>query len=118
MDLMKSFDGLYTYHDRLAKPRPAQDLRILLLTKYHDIVGHPIWRHLLATLLKRFWWERMSFDCKAHCSNGVVFNRAKPSRHDSSSCLFWVFLITLGKLLAWILLRAYPKDPNTISVLF
>jgi hypothetical protein len=29
-----------------------------------------------------------------------------------------VFLITLGKLLAWILLRAYPKDPNTISVLF
>jgi len=27
----------------------------------------------------------MSFDCKAHCSNYVVCNRAKPSRHGSSS---------------------------------
>ena len=32
--LIKSFDGqLYTYHDRLVIPRPAQDLRFLLLTK-------------------------------------------------------------------------------------
>jgi len=27
----------------------------------------------------------MSFDCKAHCSKCVVCNRAKPSRHGSSS---------------------------------
>ena len=27
----------------------------------------------------------MSFDCKAHCSNCVVCNRAKPSRQGSSS---------------------------------
>ena len=27
----------------------------------------------------------MSFDCKAHCSNSVVCNRAKPSRQGSSS---------------------------------
>ena len=27
----------------------------------------------------------MSFDCKAHCSNCVVCNRAKPSIHGSSS---------------------------------
>ena len=80
--IIKSYDGLYTYHDRLDIPHPAQDMRILLLTEYHDNVGHPNWRRLL---LKRFWWERMSFDCKAHCSNYVVFNRAKPSRHDSSS---------------------------------
>jgi hypothetical protein len=57
----------------------------LLLTKYHDNGGHPDWRRLIATLLKRFWWERMSFDCKAHCSNCVVCNRAKPRRQSSSS---------------------------------
>jgi hypothetical protein len=57
----------------------------LLLPEYHDNDGHPNWRRLLATLLKRFWWERMSFDCKAHCFACVVCNRAKSSRQDSSS---------------------------------
>ena len=52
--MLKLSDGLYTYHDRLVIPRPAQDLRILLLTEYHDNVGHPNWRILLATLLKIF----------------------------------------------------------------
>jgi len=60
-------------------------MRILLLTEYHDNVGHFNWRRLLATFLKRFWWERMSFDCKAHCSTCVMCNRAKPSRQGSSS---------------------------------
>ena len=50
--LVKSFDGLYTYHDRLVIPRPAQDLRILLLTEYYDNDGHSNLRRLLATLLK------------------------------------------------------------------
>ena len=48
---IKSSNGLYTYHDRLVMPRPTQDLCILLLTEYHDNVGHPNWRRLLATLL-------------------------------------------------------------------
>jgi hypothetical protein len=52
--LIKSYDGLYTYHERLVILRPAQDLRILLLTEYHDNAGHPNMRRLLATLLKRF----------------------------------------------------------------
>jgi hypothetical protein len=117
--LIKSSDGFYTFHDRLVIPRPAQDLRILLLIEYHDNADHPNWRHLLATLLKRFCWERMSFDCKAHCSICVVCNRAKPSRQGSSSLrLLWVLLITLGKLLAWILLRTYLRSSNTISPLF
>jgi hypothetical protein len=34
--LITSSDGLYTYHDRLIIPRPAQDMRTLLLTNYHD----------------------------------------------------------------------------------
>ncbi len=77
--LIKSFDGLYTYHDMLAIPRPAQDMRILMLTKYHDNVGHSYWRRISATLC---FCERMSFDCKSHYSNcTIVCNRAKPSRH-------------------------------------
>jgi len=69
----------------LVIPRPVQDLRILLLTEYHDNVGHPNWLRLLATSLKQFWWEGMFVDCKAHCSICVVCNRAKPNRHGSSS---------------------------------
>jgi hypothetical protein len=76
---------LYTYYARLVIPRPAQDLHILLLTEYLDNIGHPNWCRLLATLLKRFLWERMLFDGKAHCSTCVVCNRAKPSRQGSSS---------------------------------
>jgi len=56
-----------------------------MLTEYHDNVGHPNWRRLLATLLKELWWERMSFDCKTHCSNFVVCNRARPSRQGFTS---------------------------------
>jgi hypothetical protein len=55
---------LYTYHDRILVPRPAHDLRILLLTEYHDNDGRPNLRHLLETFFKRLWWERMCFDCK------------------------------------------------------
>ncbi len=66
--------------------RLAQDLRILLLTEFHDNVGHPNRRRILANLLKHFWWERMSFDCQNQCSsNCVVCNRAKPSRQGSAS---------------------------------
>jgi hypothetical protein len=78
--LIKSYDNLYTYHERLFIPRSAQDMRILLLIGYHDNFVHSNWRRLLATLLKRFWLERMSFDCKNHCSICVVCNRAKPSK--------------------------------------
>ena len=46
--LIKSCDGLYNYHDRLVIPRPVQDMRILLLTEYHDNVGHPNWRRFTA----------------------------------------------------------------------
>jgi len=53
---------ILTNQDRLVMPRPAQDMRTLLLTEYHDNDGHPHGRCLLATLLKRFGWERMSYD--------------------------------------------------------
>ncbi len=95
--LVNSPDSLYTYHDRLVIPRPTQDLRILLLAEYRDNAGHPNRRRLLATLLKRFWWERMSFDCKAHCSNCVVCEELSLVDKVLHHCLLWVFLITLGK---------------------
>jgi hypothetical protein len=57
--LIKSFDGLYTYHDRLVIPRPAQDLCILLLTECSYNVGHQNWQRLLTTLWKRFLRERV-----------------------------------------------------------
>jgi hypothetical protein len=82
--LIKSSDGSYTYYDMLVMSRPAQDLRILLLIEYHNHASHPNWRRLLATLLKIFRWERMSFDCKAHCTICALCNRAKPSRQGSS----------------------------------
>ena len=37
------------------------------------------------TFVETFWWELMSFDCKNHCSNFVVCNRANPSRQGSAS---------------------------------
>jgi len=116
--LIKSSDGLYTYHDRLVIPRLAQDLRILLLADYHDNNGHPNWRRLLATLLKRFWWERMFFIAKLIAL--TVLFAIKLSLVDKvlHHCLLWVFLITLEKLWAWTLLRAYLKAPKTISLLF
>jgi hypothetical protein len=57
----------------------------LLLNAYHENIDHPNWRRPLASLSKRFWRERMSFDCKNHCSNCVVCNRAKPNRQGSAS---------------------------------
>jgi hypothetical protein len=51
-----SYDGLYTYHDRLVIPRPAQALRILLLTKYHDYASHPTWRRLFIGYIAETIW--------------------------------------------------------------
>ena len=48
--LIKSSDGLYTYHDRLVIPRLAQDLCILLLIECAYNVSHQNWPRLLTTL--------------------------------------------------------------------
>jgi hypothetical protein len=48
--LNKSSDGVYTHHDRLVIPRPAQDLYILMLIECHYNVDHPNWQRILATL--------------------------------------------------------------------
>ena len=48
--LIKSSHGLYTYHDMLVIPRPAQDPRILMLTYCSYNVGHQNWQCMLTTL--------------------------------------------------------------------
>jgi len=74
----KSSDGLFRYHNRAVIPRPTLALIKALLVEYHDNVGHPNYRLSMASLLKRFWWGRITFDCKSHCQRCIVCNRAKP----------------------------------------
>jgi hypothetical protein len=79
-NIIKTNDGLFMYHNRLVIPRPAHPLIKILLFEYHDNCGHSNYRRVLASLLKRFWWDKMAFDCKAYCRNCIVCNRAKPDR--------------------------------------
>ncbi len=50
--IVKSSDGLFRYHNRVVIPRPALALTKALLIEYHDNVGHPNYRRLMASLLK------------------------------------------------------------------
>ncbi len=84
-NIVKSTDGLFTYHNRLVIPRPAKALKQSLLLEYHDNAGHSNHCRVLATLLKRYWWDKMAFDCKAYCQNCIVCNRANPDRRGASS---------------------------------
>jgi hypothetical protein len=81
----KSSDGLFRYYHRVVIPRPSLALIKALLVEYHDNDGHPNYRRLMATLLKRFWWDMMMFDCKSHCQRCIVCNRAKPDRRGGAA---------------------------------
>ena len=39
----------------------------------------------MASLLKRFWWDKMTLDCKLYCQHRVVCDRAKPDRRGGDS---------------------------------
>jgi len=79
----KSSDGLFRYHHRVVIPRPSSALLKALLVKYPDNVGHPNYRRLMASLLKRFWWDNMTFDCRSRCQRCIVCNRAKPESQNT-----------------------------------
>ena len=81
----KSSNGLFRYHHRVVIPRPASALIKALLVEYHDNAGHPNYRRFMASLLKRFWWDKMTFDCKSHCQRCIVCNRAKPDRRGGAA---------------------------------
>jgi hypothetical protein len=65
-------------------PRPALALIKALLVEYQDNAGHPNYRRLMASLLKRFWWDKITFVCKSHCQRCIVCNRAKPYRRGGA----------------------------------
>ncbi len=54
----------YKYHNRVVIPRPTNALIKALLFEYHDNVGHPNYSRLMASLLKRYWWDKMTLDFK------------------------------------------------------
>jgi hypothetical protein len=54
--LNKSSDGLYTHHDRLVIPRPAQDLCILMLTECCYYVVHEIGNNACWQLCENVSW--------------------------------------------------------------
>jgi hypothetical protein len=66
-------------------PRPANALTKALLFEYHDNVGHPYCRRLMASLLKRYWWDEITLDCKLYCQHCVICNRAKPNQRGGTS---------------------------------
>jgi len=81
----KSFDGLFRYHHRVVIPRPTLALIKTLLVEYHDNAGHPNYCRLVTSLLKRFWWDRMTFGFKSYCQRCIVCNRAKPDRKGGAA---------------------------------
>ena len=66
-------------------PRPANALIKALLFYCHDNAGHLNYRRLMASLLKRFWWDKMALDCELYCQHCVICNRAKPDRRGGAS---------------------------------
>jgi hypothetical protein len=66
-------------------PHPANALIKVLLIEYHDNVGHPNDRRLMASLLKRYWWDTMTLGCTLYCQHCVICNRAKPGRRGGAS---------------------------------
>jgi hypothetical protein len=67
LDLVCVISGTKTYVDHCT-------LIKVILIEYQDNVDSSNDRCLIASLLKRFWWDKMTFDCKAHCQHCVVCN--------------------------------------------
>ena len=65
--------------------RLANDLIKALLFEYHGNDGHPNYRHLMASLLKRYSWNKRTLDCKLDCQHSVICNRAEPDRRCGAS---------------------------------
>jgi len=82
----KSSDWLFRYHNRVVIPRPANALIKAFAFEYRDNIGHPNYRRLMASLLKRrYRWDKMTLDYKSYCQTCVICNRAKPDRKSGAS---------------------------------
>ena len=96
--VIKSFDGLYTYNDRLDIPRMAQDLCILLLTECNLMLAIKLAKSV-GNFVKRFLEGKffILLDCKALSSNCFVCNCSKPIWQGSFSLHPLVVMTTPGK---------------------
>ena len=68
----KSPEGLFKYHNRVVIIRQANALIKALLLEYYDNVGHPHYRRLIASLLTRYWRDKMTLDCELYCQYFVI----------------------------------------------
>ena len=81
----KSSNKIFRYHNRIVIPRLALALIKSLLVEYHDNGGHPNYGRFMASLLKRFWWDKMTFDSKSRCQRCIVCCRAKLDRKGGAA---------------------------------
>ncbi len=68
----QSSDGLFRYHNHIVIPHPTLASIKALLIEYDDNDGHSNYRRLMASLLRRFWWDKTTFGCKSHCEHYIV----------------------------------------------
>jgi len=106
---VKSTDELFRFHNRLVIPRPARALKKVLLFEYHNNACHSNYRRVLAALLKRYWWDKMAFDCKAYCYFTFYVIDLNPIEGGLLVCTLWAYLNTLGKLLELIMSQIYQE---------
>ena len=65
-------------------PRPAAQLRELLLSEFHVQNGHCGHKRLMAKLMERYWWRGLAGDCQDYVSRCVTCSRAKADRTASA----------------------------------
>jgi hypothetical protein len=51
-----------------------------LILELYDDVGHHNYRRLMISLLKRYQWDKIAFNCKLYFRHCVVCKRARPDR--------------------------------------
>jgi hypothetical protein len=96
-------------------PRPAIALIKALLFEYHANIGQANYRRLMTSLLKCYWWDKMTLDCKLYCQHCVICDRAKPIEEVELLCSPWEFLNTLGKLLELITSLTFLKVVDMVT---
>jgi len=71
---------MFRYHQRFVIPRPAKASKKAPILELYDDVGHHNYRRLMISLLKRYQWDKIAFNCKLYFRHCVVCKRARPDR--------------------------------------
>ena len=63
----------YENFNRVVIHSPSKALIKALLFEYLKKAGYLNYRRLMmASLFKRFWWDKMTLDCKLYCQHFVI----------------------------------------------